>query len=157
MRSPLRKSDNVIHDGSAVRVVRLRAGEEAVVDPLGDDDVSELHFAEAGVLEGVLDGLDLSLHDVGDLAVPNSIPRIMTFRLRLKRHVKTHLNMKTLSGRHPLTSMYFRRALVTPGFMVLFSSWLGLSWRLAMETNLVKLPLIEATRAPTDLPLCRVS
>ena len=61
--------------------------------------------------------------------------------------------MKTLSGRHPLTSKYFLRALVTPGFIVLLSSWPWPSWRLAMETNLVKLPLMEATRAPTDFDL----
>ena len=65
--------------------------------------------------------------------------------------------MKTLSGRQPLTSLYFLSALVTPGFIVLLSSWAGPSCRLAEETNLVKLLLMEATRAPTDLDLCRVS
>ena len=85
MRSPLRKCDNVIHDGSAVRVVRLRAGEEAVIDPLGDNDVSELNIAEACVLEGVLDGLNLSLHNVGDLTVTNSVPRTMTFGVQFTR------------------------------------------------------------------------
>ena len=74
MHSPFRESDNVVNNGSAVRVVRLRASKEAVIDPLGDDDIGELNVSHARVLEGLFDGLDLSLVHVRDLPVAHSIP-----------------------------------------------------------------------------------
>ena len=75
MHLPFRKSNDVIHNGSAVRVVWLWTGEEAVIDPLGDDDVRELDLAEARVLEGVLNGLQLGLNNVRDLSVTDAIPK----------------------------------------------------------------------------------
>ena len=75
MHLPFGKSNDVIHNGSAVRIVWLRPSEEAVIDPLGDDDVGELDLAEAGVLEGVLNGLQLGLHNVRDLSVTDAIPK----------------------------------------------------------------------------------
>ena len=75
MHLPFRKSNDIIHNGSAVRIVGLRPGEKAVIDPLGDDDVGELDLAEARVLEGVLNGLQFGLHNVRDLSVTDAIPK----------------------------------------------------------------------------------
>ena len=75
MHLPFRKSNDVIHNGSAVGIVGLRPGEEAVIDPLGDDDVREFDVAEAGVLEGVLDCLQLGLHNIRNLSVADAIPK----------------------------------------------------------------------------------
>ena len=75
MTSPFRKSDNIVNNGSAVRVVRLRAGEEAVIDPLGDDDVRELDFLHACILEAILDSLYFSFDHCVDLTVTNTVPR----------------------------------------------------------------------------------
>ena len=75
MHLPFRKSNDVIHNGSAVRIVWLWTGEEAVIDPLGDDDVGELDLAEARVLERILNGLQLCLHNVRDLSVTDAIPK----------------------------------------------------------------------------------
>ena len=65
--------------------------------------------------------------------------------------------MIILSGKVPLISLYFLRAYMTAGFMVLFSSWLAPSCRLAELMNLVKEALTEATRAPAEVALFRVS
>ena len=71
---PFRKSDNVIDNGSTVRIVGLRASEEPVIDPLGDDDVGELNVAKTRALEGLLDSHDLGFNNVRDLTVTDSIP-----------------------------------------------------------------------------------
>ena len=55
----------------------LGAGlEEPGVDPLTDDDVGELQIVlvDSNLREAVLDCLDLVLHHVGDLTMPNSVP-----------------------------------------------------------------------------------
>ena len=56
VHAPFRQCDNIVNNGSAVRVVRLRAGEETVIDPLGDDDVGELQISlvQPGFLEAFL-------------------------------------------------------------------------------------------------------
>ena len=72
---PFRKSDDVIHDGSAMWVVWLGTSEEAVIDPLGDDDVRELDFLHACILEAILDSLYLSFDHCMDLTVTNTVPR----------------------------------------------------------------------------------
>ena len=69
-----------------MRVVRLRTSKEAVIDPLGDDDVGELDVAHASVLESLLDGLDLSFDHVRDLPITYSIPGSIRFmKMRVKQ------------------------------------------------------------------------
>ena len=80
MHLPFRKSNDVIHNGSAVRIVWLWPSEEAVIDPLGDDDVRELYVAEAGVLEGLLNGLQLGLHNIRNLSVTDAISKYTLMR-----------------------------------------------------------------------------
>ena len=65
--------------------------------------------------------------------------------------------MMMRSGMQPLHSLYFLSAFITAGFMELSSSDWADSWRLAEDTNLVQESFSEATSAPQDLDLWRVS
>ena len=56
--------------------------------------------------------------------------------------------MNTFSGRYPFTSLYFLRAFITAGRMLLVISWPESSWRLQLLVNLIKL---EVMRRKTNL------
>ena len=77
-QTPLRQGHVRINHSAARRVgggaaVHL---EEPRVDPLADDDVGKLQLGrvDASVSEALLDGLDLVLHHVVDLAVAHPVP-----------------------------------------------------------------------------------